>query len=142
MRLHLTKLNSAPRAFALARRTRDAAAARAIARHCLTVPDWPPAVEFLVMAGDADEALQVAQTHDQMDVFVACLRSDAPSALRERAAQHYEARGNALKAAAQLESLGRWERASDVLLARARQVRAVWLHASSRRSAGLIPTCP
>ena len=61
------------------------------------------AVEFLLMAKQAQQAFDVAQTHGQMDAYVRFVGSNASSEDCVRIAMYYEARGN-FDMAAQLYS--------------------------------------
>jgi hypothetical protein len=62
VRLLLLKLGNSDKAFALARRSGNVAAAGTLVRYCLSKSDWAGAVELHMLAGDAAEALQVRTT--------------------------------------------------------------------------------
>lgn len=124
-KLHLHRLSNANKAFALVRQTRDAAAARALAQWCVQQEQWGGAVEFHALSGDVPAAVQVAETHGQMDALAACLPTDASSALRGKLAVWYQNAGQHSKAAAQFEAAGKWGPCVAQLLAHAQQVRAL-----------------
>lgn len=69
VRLCLEKLGDVGRACTLTRKSRSASAAAKVARHCLAAGDVALAVEFLLMAGQLDQAFDVAAAKGAMDVF-------------------------------------------------------------------------
>lgn len=124
VKLHLLKLSNANKAFALARRSRHAAAATTLARWCVANEQWAGAVEFHALSGDANTALRIAETHDQMDAMAASLPGDAPAMLHAKVAVWYQNAGRHRKAAAQYEAAGNWGACVAQLLAHAQRVRS------------------
>ncbi|KAF8062105.1 WDR19 [Scenedesmus sp. PABB004] len=117
VQLCLDRLGDAPRACALARRTRSTGAAAAVARHCLSAGDAALAVEFLLLAGQLDQAFDVAAAKGAMDAF-ARLVADGARAPEEaqRVAQYYAARGELEQAADMWARGGEPERAVGLYL--------------------------
>ena len=110
-RLCLEKLGAPARAAALARAAGPGGApeaAAAVARHCLAARDAHSAVEFLLLAGQVDQAFDVAASHGEVDAFAALVgNGGGGGAEAARVAEYYEARG-------QLEAAGDvWARGGD-----------------------------
>lgn len=129
VRLCLSQLNDAPRAFTLARRSGSIAAAALVARHCGTASLWAEAVEFSVRARDFAGAWQIAQTHREMDAYAAALDTDAPAEMRAQIAVFFQNVKEHGKAAEQFEAAGNMLSAVSQLMAHAKRVRG-WLVAA------------
>ncbi len=50
-------------------------------RHCVVMGDWAGAVEFLLMAGQPDDAFQMAHDHKEMATYAAQIPPDARETL-------------------------------------------------------------
>lgn len=124
VRLHLSNLNNANKAFALARCSGSVAAAAKIARHCAAASQWAGAVEFSVRAQDFNGAWQIAQTHQEMDAYAAALDSDAPPDMHAQVAVYFQNVKEHAKAAAQYEAAGNMLSAVSQLMAHSKRVRA------------------
>jgi WD repeat-containing protein 19 len=68
VRLQLQHLNNPAKAFALVRETASAAGAALVAQFCQKSGNFPGAIEFLLMANRSEEAFDLAQTHNEMEV--------------------------------------------------------------------------
>jgi len=69
VRLCLEKISDTGRACTLTRKSRSASAAALVARHCLAANNVALAVEFLLLAGQLDQAFDVAASKGAMDAF-------------------------------------------------------------------------
>jgi WD repeat-containing protein 19 len=84
VRLCLDKLSDTGRACTLTRKSRSASAAAQVARHCLAAGDVTLAVEFLLLAGQLDQAFDVAAAKGAMDVFAQLVADNSKVSLWQR----------------------------------------------------------
>eukprot|EP00955_Chlamydomonas_euryale_P009184 98506-Chlamydomonas_euryale.AAC.1 len=77
VRLSIDRLNAPTKAYAIVRRTRSVEAAALLTRWCLQAQDFAGAVEFLLLAGQMDQAFDIAQGHSEMDTFARIVQSQA-----------------------------------------------------------------
>jgi WD repeat-containing protein 19 len=84
VRLCLDKLSDTGRACTLTRKSRSASAAAQVARHCLAAGDVTLAVEFLLLAGQLDQAFDVAAAKGAMDVFAQLVADNSTVSLWQR----------------------------------------------------------
>ncbi|GAX77949.1 hypothetical protein CEUSTIGMA_g5391.t1 [Chlamydomonas eustigma] len=98
VRLSLEKLNAPQRAYAIVRKTKSVEAAALLARYCLGAQDFSGAVEFLLLAGQMDQAFDIAMGHNEMDTFARIVQASAKPVDYQRIAQYYESRGEYDKA--------------------------------------------
>lgn len=99
VRLCLERLNAPQRAYAIVRKTQSVEAASQLSRFCLQQQDFGGAVEFLLMAGQMDQAFDIAMGHNEMDTFARIVAASAKPVDYSRIAQYYESRGEYDKAA-------------------------------------------
>ncbi|GLC35581.1 hypothetical protein PLESTB_000191100 [Pleodorina starrii] len=99
VRLCLERLNQPQRAYAIVRKTQSVEAANQLSRFCLQTQDFQGAVEFLLMAGQMDQAFDIAMGHNEMDTFARIVAASAKPVDYQRIAQYYESRGEYDKAA-------------------------------------------
>eukprot|EP00798_Chlamydomonas_sp_ICE-L_P012670 gene12669-15902_t len=116
VRLCLEQLNAPQRAYAIVRKTRSVEAAALLARYCLQNQDFAGAVEFLLLAGQMDQAFDIAQGHNEMDTFARIVQSSAKTADYNRIAQYYEGRGEFDKAGDMYASSEQYPRAVQLYL--------------------------
>jgi len=98
VRLSIDRLNAPTKAYAIVRRTRSVEAAALLTRWCLQAQDFAGAVEFLLLAGQMDQAFDIAQGHSEMDTFARIVQSQARPVDYKRIAEYYEGRGEYDKA--------------------------------------------
>ncbi|MEW5318051.1 MAG: hypothetical protein WDW38_009304 [Sanguina aurantia] len=98
VRLCLERLNNPQKAYALVRRTKSVDAAALLSRHCMASKDFQGAVEFLLMAGQMDQAFDQAQKFQEMDTFARCVINCIANVDYPKIAQYYESRGEFDKA--------------------------------------------
>eukprot|EP00879_Flechtneria_rotunda_P029705 GHRR01032146.1.p1 GENE.GHRR01032146.1~~GHRR01032146.1.p1 ORF type:complete len:223 (+),score=87.94 GHRR01032146.1:179-847(+) len=112
VRLCLDKLNDLRRACTITRKSHSTTAAAHMARYCLEAGDVALAVEFLLLAGQMDQAFDVAAAQGQMDAFAQLVSRNikAPEEMT-RVAQYYDQRGEPEKAADIWAKAGQPERA-------------------------------
>ncbi|KAG1674427.1 hypothetical protein FOA52_012954 [Chlamydomonas sp. UWO 241] len=115
VRLSLERLNAPQRAYAIVRKTRSVEAAALLARFCLSSQDFAGAVEFLLLAGQMDQAFDIAQGHSEMDTFARIVQSTAKAVDYKRIAEYYESRGE-------------YEKAGDMWAASEEDAKAVQLY--------------
>ncbi|PNW73788.1 hypothetical protein CHLRE_13g572700v5 [Chlamydomonas reinhardtii] len=99
VRLCLERLSQPQRAYAIVRKTQSVEAANQLSRFCLQSQDFGGAVEFLLMAGQMDQAFDIAMGHNEMDTFARIVAASAKPVDYQRIAQYYESRGEYDKAA-------------------------------------------
>ncbi|KXZ49298.1 hypothetical protein GPECTOR_22g892 [Gonium pectorale] len=99
VRLCLERLNQPQRAYAIVRKTQSVEAANQLSRFCLQTQDFQGAVEFLLLAGQMDQAFDIAMGHNEMDTFARIVAASAKPVDYQRIAQYYESRGEYDKAA-------------------------------------------
>lgn len=118
VRVLLDKLKNPQRAFQIARKTRDAQGALMVARYCLNLGQLKQAVEFFVIAGRLDEALDEATRHDLVEWFLSLIddREGVEARVLFRAAQHYQERQKWTDAARCLLRCREYPGAVDLLL--------------------------
>jgi phage gp37-like protein len=126
VRIYLLKLNNSNKAFALARRSGSTTAAATLVRYCLSKSQWAGAVEFHMLAGQKAEALQVAQTHSEMDTYASCLKPGTSADMQTKVALYFQNHKQHDKAALQYELAGSLTSAVSQLMAHSKQVCAVW----------------
>lgn len=98
VRLCLERLNNAPKAYSIVRKTQSVEAANMLSKHCMAVQDFQGAVEFLLMAGSMDQAFDIATKYNEMDTFARIVTEGAKTVDYQRIAQYYESRGEFEKA--------------------------------------------
>lgn len=99
VRLSIERLNQPQKAYAIVRKTKSIEAASMLSRHCLQAKDFKGAVEFLLLAGQMDQAFDIAMGHSEMDTFARIITLSAKPVDYQRIAQYYESRGEYDKAA-------------------------------------------
>lgn len=98
VRLLLSHLGKAQRAFAVVRESKSSQGALLVARHCVSAGDSRNAIEFFLLAKRAEDAFEAASTNDHMEVFTAALGADGSPSDYKKVAQYYEERGDPMRA--------------------------------------------
>jgi len=116
VRLQLMHLNNPQRAFAIVRKARSAEGASLVSKFCISSGDYPAAIEFLLMARRAEEAFELAQSHDEMDTYVRiCGDSGTPDEYM-KLAKYYENKGSFAKAGELYEKCDQFQQALKLYL--------------------------
>jgi len=95
VRIQLEHLSNPQAAFAVVRKTRTAIGAEMVATFCKQNGDYAAAIEFLLMAKQNANAMEMAQAHDMMEVFGNALGDEGTPDEYAAIAAYYEQRGNA-----------------------------------------------
>ncbi|KAJ3330817.1 WD repeat-containing protein 19 [Blyttiomyces sp. JEL0837] len=82
VRLYVEHLHNIDGAVKIVRDTRSKESARVVSKFFQGMKDFKSVVEFLLMAGMADEAFELAQQHDVMDHFGELVKNDATPEMR------------------------------------------------------------
>ncbi|XP_064419402.1 WD repeat-containing protein 19 isoform X2 [Latimeria chalumnae] len=90
IRIHLDHLNNPEEAVRIVRETQSIDGAKMVARFFLRLSDYGSAIQFLVMSKCNDEAFQLAQQHNQMEVYADIIGSDATSEDYQSIALYFE----------------------------------------------------
>jgi WD repeat-containing protein 19 len=90
VRLNLDVLDNAQRAFAIVRKTQSVSAAHMVAKHCIQQQDFKSAIEFLLIAKQNADALELAKEHDDVDTYTLYLGKDGTPEEYLDIAQYYE----------------------------------------------------
>ncbi|XP_043918872.1 WD repeat-containing protein 19 [Protopterus annectens] len=77
IRIELDHLNNPEEAVRIVRETKSIDGAKMVARFFLRLGDYGSAIQFLVLSKCNDEAFQLAQQHNQMEVYADIIGSDA-----------------------------------------------------------------
>lgn len=100
VRLLTDRLNALGRAAGLVRKSRSKSGAAVLAPHCLAAGDDRGAVEFLLLAGQLDQAFDIAAARGQMEAFAELVGAGASGAGEaRRIAEYYLKRGELEQAA-------------------------------------------
>mmetsp|Transcript_29922 Transcript_29922/g.80403 ORF Transcript_29922/g.80403 Transcript_29922/m.80403 type:complete len:508 (-) Transcript_29922:54-1577(-) len=94
VRLLLERLNQPERAFQIVRESKSSEGAKMISRFCQERRDWRTSIEFLILSKAADEAFELATSHDEMPTFTAALGKGGTVAQYQAVAQYYEHQGD------------------------------------------------
>mmetsp|Transcript_36982 Transcript_36982/g.82211 ORF Transcript_36982/g.82211 Transcript_36982/m.82211 type:complete len:1366 (+) Transcript_36982:300-4397(+) len=116
VRLALEHLGAPQRAYAIVRKTQSVEAAGQLAKFCLQSQDFQGAVEFLLLAGQMDQAFDIAQKYNEMDTFARIVTASAKPVDYQRIAQYYESRGEYDKAGDMWSSSGQDAKAVQLYL--------------------------
>ncbi|XP_069058187.1 WD repeat-containing protein 19 isoform X2 [Pleurodeles waltl] len=76
IRIHLDHLNNPEKAVGIVRETQSLEGAKMVARFFLQLGDYGSAIQFLVMSKCNDEAFQLAQQHNQMEIYADIIGSE------------------------------------------------------------------
>uniref|UniRef100_S4RCS6 WD repeat-containing protein 19 n=1 Tax=Petromyzon marinus TaxID=7757 RepID=S4RCS6_PETMA len=90
IRVLLEHLNSPEEAVRVVRETQSIEGAKMVARFFLRLSDYGSAIQFLVMSKCNNEAFQLAQQHQQMEVYADIIGADATPEDYQSIAMHFE----------------------------------------------------
>ncbi|XP_078534454.1 WD repeat-containing protein 19 isoform X1 [Lissotriton helveticus] len=76
IRIHLDHLNNPEKAVGIVRETQSLDGAKMVARFFLRLGDYGSAIQFLVMSKCNDEAFQLAQQHNKMEIYADIIGSE------------------------------------------------------------------
>ncbi|KAM4807652.1 WD repeat-containing protein 19 [Rhinophrynus dorsalis] len=76
IRIYLDHLNNPEKAVGIVRETQSLEGAKMVARFFLRLNDYGSAIQFLVMSKCNDEAFQLAQQHNQMEIYADIIGSE------------------------------------------------------------------
>jgi len=93
VRLLLERLNQPDRAFQLVRESKSSEGAKMVSRFCQERQDWRTAIEFLILSKAAEEAFELATSHDEMPTFTAALSKGGSPVQYQAVASYYELKG-------------------------------------------------
>ncbi|XP_029445186.1 WD repeat-containing protein 19 isoform X1 [Rhinatrema bivittatum] len=79
IRIYLDHLNNPEKAVSIVRETQSLDGAKMVARFFLRLGDYGSAIQFLVMSKCNDEAFQLAQQHNQMEIYADIIGSENTS---------------------------------------------------------------
>ncbi|KAL2603232.1 hypothetical protein R1flu_008809 [Riccia fluitans] len=106
VRLYLGPLRNPTAAFSIVRKARSMEGARLASRYCKNKGDYENAIEFLVLQKRTEEARELAQQQDKMDVYTERVADVASEEECSKLGKYYEAMGNYEKATAMFEKCG------------------------------------
>ncbi|XP_013417652.1 WD repeat-containing protein 19 [Lingula anatina] len=90
IRINLDHLQNPEDAVRIVRETQSVEGAKMVAKFFLKLNDYASAIQFLVMSKCNDEAFQLAQQHDQMEVYAEIIGSDATAEDYQSIALYFE----------------------------------------------------
>ncbi|XP_053314341.1 WD repeat-containing protein 19 [Spea bombifrons] len=79
IRIYLDHLNNPEKAVGIVKETQSLEGAKMVARFFLRLSDYGSAIQFLVMSKCNDEAFQLAQQHNQMEIYADVIGSENTS---------------------------------------------------------------
>ncbi|CAM6122003.1 unnamed protein product [Calypogeia fissa] len=103
VKLYLGPLNNPSEAFAVVRKTRSLEGAGLVCRYCRNIGDYRNAIEFLILQKRTQEASELAQQQDMMDIYTEMVADIASKEECLKLARYYEAIGNSEKAGQMFE---------------------------------------
>ncbi|KAL3685393.1 hypothetical protein R1sor_003415 [Riccia sorocarpa] len=106
VRLYLGPLRNPTEAFSIIRKARSMEAAKLASRYCKNKGDYENAIEFLVLQKRTEEARELAQQQDKMDMYTEQVADVASEEECSKLGKYYEAMGNYEKATAMFERCG------------------------------------
>ncbi|KAG6546796.1 hypothetical protein Mapa_011742 [Marchantia paleacea] len=106
VKLYLGPLKNPIEAFSIVRKTKSMEAASLASRYCKNRGDYVNAIEFLVLQKRTEEASELAQQQDKMDVYTERVAEVASKEECLKLGKYYEAMGNFEKATAMFERCG------------------------------------
>jgi WD repeat-containing protein 19 len=116
VRLCLQHLQQPQRAFDLVRASRSPEGARLVAQYCQARGDIACAIEFLLLAGAADDAFLLATLHKSMEVFAQQLGGEGTTEQYVAIAQYYESTSDFARAGDYYAQLGDLKRALKLFM--------------------------
>ncbi|XP_041953534.1 WD repeat-containing protein 19 isoform X1 [Alosa pseudoharengus] len=111
IRILLEHLNNPEEAVRIVRETQSIDGAKMVARFFLSLNDYGSAIQFLVLSHCSDEAFQLAQQHDQMEVYADIIGPDATAEDYQSIALHFEGEKQHLLAGKFFQKCGQFSRA-------------------------------
>ncbi|KAL3685980.1 hypothetical protein R1sor_004002 [Riccia sorocarpa] len=106
VRLYLGPLRNPTEAFSIIRKARSLEGAKLASRYCKNKGDYENAIEFLVLQKRTEEARELAQQQDKMDMYTEQVADVASEEECSKLGKYYEAMGNYEKATAMFERCG------------------------------------
>jgi WD repeat-containing protein 19 len=116
VRLYLDYVDNPELAFAIVRSTSSANAAQMVATFCRVKANWAGAIEFLLMAKRGEEAFELAEKHNQMDIYANAMKDNGSSEDYMKIAKHYERKANWGKAGKYWAISGKYHQALKLFL--------------------------
>ncbi|CAM9233510.1 unnamed protein product [Chrysoparadoxa australica] len=116
VRLCLEELGQPEKAFEIVRQTCSSTGAELVSQYCQRISDWRGAIEFLLMAMRADEAFNLAKSHEQMELFSQVLGEGIGPDQALNVARYYEAQHEMSKAGNFYTLCGQYHRALKLYL--------------------------
>ncbi|KAJ3113681.1 WD repeat-containing protein 19 [Physocladia obscura] len=98
VRLYVEHLQNIDGAVKIVRETRSRESARIVSKFFQSMKDYRSVVEFLLMAGMADEAFELAQHHDVMEHFGEIVQNEASAEMLINIAHYFESKNQLLNA--------------------------------------------
>ncbi|KAL3692410.1 hypothetical protein R1sor_006061 [Riccia sorocarpa] len=116
VRLYLGPLRNPTEAFSIIRKARSMEGAKLASRYCKNKGDYENAIEFLVLQKRTEEARELAQQQDKMDMYTEQVADVASEEECSKLGKYYEAMGNYEKATAMFERCGNVKHALKLYL--------------------------
>lgn len=121
IRLNLNKLKNPSKAIEIVKSNKSVEGATLIANYCKENKNYRRAIEFLVLAGNNQEAFVIAQQHNEMETYSAVIaqsKERAPTSKQDfrRIARHYESKGDFGKAGDYYRKCNEYEKAMSLFL--------------------------
>ncbi|CAM6022827.1 unnamed protein product [Sphagnum balticum] len=116
VRLQLGSLGNPARAFSILRKTRSMEGAAMAAKYCKLTGDFDNAIEFLIMQKRTQEASELAQQHNKMDIYTEIVKDVATKDECLKLARYYESMESYEKACALFEKCGEPKQALHLYL--------------------------
>ncbi|MFT7807501.1 WD repeat-containing protein 19 [Arapaima gigas] len=111
IRIQLDHLNNPEEAVRVVRQTQSIDGAKMVARFFLRLNDYGSAIQFLVLSKCNDEAFQLAQQHNQMEVYADIIGSEATMEDYQSIALYFEGEKKHLQAGKFFQKCGQYSRA-------------------------------
>ncbi|KAI5082974.1 hypothetical protein GOP47_0002717 [Adiantum capillus-veneris] len=116
IRLLLGPLQNPSKAYAIVRKTKAIPGAVLAAKFCKSAGDYGKAIEFLLLSRRSQEAKELAEQHDCMDVYTELVVDVTSEDECLELSRYYETMGDYCKAGTLLEHCGQTERALKLYL--------------------------
>lgn len=98
VRINLDHLRNPEAAVAIVKSKGSVEGAKMVARFFMNLGDFASAIQFLVLSKCSREAFQMAQTHNQMDIYAQVIGDDATPEDLKAIAAHFEKQNDLLQA--------------------------------------------
>ncbi|KAH7432644.1 hypothetical protein KP509_07G031800 [Ceratopteris richardii] len=116
VRLLLGPLESPSKAYDFVRKTKTIPGAILAAKFAKSIGDYAKAIEFLILSRRSQEAKELAEQHDSMDIYTEHVLDSTSKDECHELARYYETIGDYCKAGMLLERWGHFEKALKLYL--------------------------